>query len=237
MPRRRSRRGPQSWSIWFKLFKLGLFLATIGAASFYAYQVGQRLALEQVDGLRRQIADLTTAEASAKDQATKLAASLEETKKRADDYQAKYEQVAPSDDVQTLLGLMKAKMAAGIDAKRLAFVIQQADRPHRCTQAVTKRFMVRTAKFDGGSTWVRFNDLITVSAQGVGGNGGTAQWFDPDKPLAVKFTAIGGKETQVDGKLPLQHSMVLKNGEYRFTVTAGARGFVEVTGDRCDYRG
>ncbi|MDA8230806.1 MAG: hypothetical protein M0006_05655 [Magnetospirillum sp.] len=237
MARRRSRRGQQSWLLSFKLLKLALFLATIGAAAFYAYEVGQKLALDEVGGLRRQIDDLTAAETGRKEAITRLSAQLDETKKRADDYQAKYQQLAPSSDVEDILTLVRGKLASGLDAKRLAFVIQQAEPPRHCGDAATKRFMVKTAKFSGSSTWVRFADLITITANGIGANAGNEQWYDPDMPVAVTFTAIGGKESRIEGKLPLQHSMVVKNGEYRFTIAPGARGFVEVTGDRCDYKG
>lgn len=239
MARRRSRnRGQQSWTIWFKLLKFTLLLGAFGATGFYAYEVGQRLALEEVGGLRQEIERLTAAEASRAEEAGRLKAELADTRKRADEYQAKFEQVNPSDEMKEMMGLVRGKLDSGFDPKRLAFVIQAAERPRRCGTEDTKRFMVRTPSFDNGtSTWVRFSDLITVSAEGVGGEGGKEQWFDPEKSVTVRFTAIGGKEAQIQGKLPLQHSMVVKGGEYRFTVAPGARGFVEVTGDRCEYRG
>lgn len=237
MARRRSRRGQASWSAWFKLFKLSLYLLAVGAAAFYAYEVGQRLALEEVAGLRQEIDRLAAAETAHKADVTKLETELGETRHRAEESEARLEQLALSDEMQTLLRLIRAKLASGLDAKRLAFVIQQAERPRRCGEATTKRFMVKTAKFAGASTWVRFADLITITGEGIGGGNGAEQWFDPEKPVTMKFTAQGGKEMVVEGKLPLQHSMVVKNGEFRFTVVPGARGFVEVTGDRCEYRG
>jgi hypothetical protein len=237
MARRRSRRGQQSWHIWFKLFKLAVLVGAIGASGFYGYEVGQRLSLEEMAGLRLEIERLTTSEAAQRDEVTKLQVALEDTRKRADDFQAKYEQVAPSDELKEVLALVRTKLGSGLDLKRLAFVISSAEKPHHCGEAATKRFMVETPTFHGGSTWVRFADLITVTAGGIGGNNGADQWFDPDKPVTVKFTVIGGKEAQISGKLPLQHAMVVKGGEYRFTVSAGARGFIEVTGDRCEYKG
>jgi hypothetical protein len=235
--RRRNSRGGDGWRIWFKLFKLSAFLGVIGATGFYGYEVGQRLSMEEIAGLRQDIERLSATEGARRDEMAKLEAELADTRKRADEFQALYQSVAPSDELKELIGLMRAKLDGGIDAKRMAFVISQAERPKRCGAEASKRFIVKTPRYDGGSTWVRFNDLITVTADGAGGNNGAEQWFDPDKPVTVKFTVIGGKEGQVSGKLPLQHSMVVKNGEYRFTVAPGARGFVEVTGDRCEYRG
>ncbi len=236
MARRRSRRGQQqSWHIWLKLFKFALFVGIFGAAGFYGFEAGKQTVMEQVTAARAEIERLTTSEAAAREQAAKQEAELAETRKRADEFQAKYAQVAPTEEMKELTAQLKAKLDSGLEPKRLAFVIANAQRPTRCGGEATKRFMVKTAKFDGASTWVRFADLITVSAEGVGTGG--EQAFDPDKPVTVHFTAIGGKDSQVSGKLPLQHSMVVKGGEYRFTVAPGAKGFVEITGDRCEYRG
>ncbi|HLO75913.1 MAG TPA: hypothetical protein VK196_05590 [Magnetospirillum sp.] len=237
MARRRSRRGQQSWHIWLNLFKFTTLVTALGATGFYGFQVGQKLAAEDIAAAHAEIQRLTVSEASQQETATRLQGELDEQRKRADDLAARYAEVAPSEDLKELNAALRAKLDGGLDAKRLAFVIANAEKPKRCGGEASKRFMVKTAKFDGASTWVRFADLITVTAEGAGSGEGAEQAFDPDKPVTVHFTAIGGKETQVSGKLPLQHSMVLKGGEYRFTVSPGAKGFVEVTGDRCEYRG
>lgn len=236
MSRRRNRRGQQDWSIWFRIFKLAVVLGFFGAIGFYGYEVGQRLALEEVTTLRQEIDRLSGSEAGYRDEITRLEADLEAASARADEFEAKYAQVAPTDDTREILAAVQAKLQSGLDAKRLAFVVQAAERPRRCTGEETRRFMVKTARFDGNATWVRFADLITVTADGTGANNGAEEWYDTDKPVTVKFTLIGGKESQVSGPLPLQHSLVAKGGEYRFTISPGARGFVEVTGDRCEFK-
>lgn len=237
MARRRSRRGQQSWSVWYKLFKFSLFLVLLGAVAFYAYEVGQRLGLEQVAVLRQDIERLTGAESSAREEAGRLQGELDAARKRGDEFEAKYVAVAPSEDMKEIMAAVKTKLATGLEPKRLAFVIQAAEKPRRCSPEENKRFMVKTARYDGNSTWVRFADLVTVTAEGTGGNNGADEAFDHDKPVTVKFTVIGGKESQATGKLPLQHSLVAKGFEHRFTIAPGAKGFVEVTGDRCEYKG
>jgi hypothetical protein len=238
MSRRRRSRGRQGPGIWTKLIKLSLLLGSIGAAGFYGYEVGLKLSQEKIAGLSHEIERLTALDAGRKDEVAALLSQLDDAKSRADALQAKYDQVALTDEMKDIVAGVKAKMDQGLDAKRLAFVIASADKPKRCTEAATKRFMVKTPHFgEGASTWVRFSDLVTVTAEGESAGGGAEQAFDPDKPVTVHFTAIGGKEATVSGKLPLQHSMVVKTGEYRFTVAPGAKGFVEVTGDRCEYKG
>lgn len=51
----------------------------------------------------------------------------------------------------------------------------------------------------------------------------------------MTFTPLGEDTQTVQGELPLQHSMVFKGKEYRFTVVPGSRGFIEVTADWCEY--
>ena len=53
--------------------------------------------------------------------------------------------------------------------------------------------------------------------------------------MKIIFTEIGGKQTFKQGLLPIQNSMVIGNKEYRFTIAAGERSFMSVTGDSCDY--
>jgi cell division protein FtsB len=236
MARRRSRRGQQGWSFWRKLFKFLTLVALLAATGFYGFQVGQKLAGEQIAAANAEIARLTESDAQAREHIAKLEAERDEHKARADDLAARYAQAVPSEDMKELTQALRAKLDSGLDAKRLGFVIANAERPKRCGAETTKRFMVKTAKFGGdANTWVRFADLITITADGTGS--GAEQAFDPEKPVTVHFTPIGGKDVEVQGKLPLQHAMVVKGGEYRFTITPGAKGFVEVTGDRCDYRG
>jgi len=48
------------------------------------------------------------------------------------------------------------------------------------------------------------------------------------------LTLIGGKVTEVSGKLPVYTSVIVGDSEHRFAVVAGPQGFVQVTGERCD---
>ena len=60
-------------------------------------------------------------------------------------------------------------------------------------------------------------------------------WYDPAKPVVLKFSHLGGESSEVTGMLPLHHSMLVGDSEYRFTATAGDRGFINVTADRCKF--
>jgi hypothetical protein len=82
------------------------------------------------------------------------------------------------------------------------------------------------------------NGVVTVAGEGaasVNPTGKAEAWYDPGKPVKITFTEIGGKQTVKEGLLPIQHSLVVGNKEYRFTVAAGERSFISVTSDSCDY--
>ncbi|MEC9215892.1 MAG: hypothetical protein VX647_01670, partial [Pseudomonadota bacterium] len=60
-------------------------------------------------------------------------------------------------------------------------------------------------------------------------------WFDPSKPVRLTFTAVDQPSVERAGVLPLSHSVVLGEREFRFLVQAGRRGFVLVTAEDCAY--
>ncbi len=237
MARHRGRRGQENWRIWAKLLKLAVLLGLFAVACIWAYETGHTLGLRNVAERDEQIQTLTAADAQKTQELTRLQSELQTVKTRADELQTKYQQVAPSEEVVRLMGLLKKKLDSGLDSKRLVFVLENAEPPKKCGGEETRRFIVKTPKFNGSATWVRFADVITVTAEGIGANNNTEQWFDVEKPLTATFTVIGGKEAQVSGPLPLHYSVVVKNYEHRFTIAPGARGFVDVTSDRCEYHG
>jgi hypothetical protein len=136
---------------------------------------------------------------------------------------------------------VKQKLDAGADEERLAFLVSAADKPRSCDeQPETKRFIVTTELQNAGANdAVSFGDrAITVTAVGAAArdSGGNLEaWYDPQKPVSMTFTQLGGKTVSTEGALPLHYSVVAGDDEFRFTALPGARGFLTVTADRCDY--
>lgn len=234
MARRSRRQREQSRKFWMGLVKFGVFMGVVGATAYYAYEAGTQLSAQEITELKAEIARLSETESSQQARIGELESGLTAAEQVAADYRARYEEVAP-EEVRGVLEQVHAKIEAGLSPDRLAFVVSQAQPPRNCTDAENRRFLAKTENFDGANTWVRFNDLITVTATGAAANDGREQWYDPAKPVTVTFSPLGEREEQVTGQLPIQHSMVFKNKEYRFTAAPGARGFVEVTADWCDY--
>ena len=53
--------------------------------------------------------------------------------------------------------------------------------------------------------------------------------------MTLRFTVLGGASSQAAGALPLHHSVVVGDTEYRFSAAAGDGGFVNVTGQGCRF--
>jgi len=236
MARYRSRRDREkSRRFWSGLVKAGLALALIGATAYYGYEVGTRLQAGEIEDLRAEIDRLSGELSEARGRTGALTAELREARTEATEYRQRYESVAPP-EVHGIIAAAKDKIAGGLSPERLAFLVSQAAPPQDCADAQTRRFIARTENYDGPNTWVRFDEVITVSGRGVAGARGTAEWFDAERPITLTFTPIGREPQAVAGTLPLHHALVFKDKEYRFTAEPGPRGFVQVTADWCAYR-
>lgn len=231
--RRRRRR------IWTAV-KILLVLAVIGALGFYAYQTGSSLAARDVTVLREEVAQLTATNESLVAENSQLKRELSTAKRQAADWQGRYEREVPTGEIKTLTDLVAEKARSGVPIERLEFLINASSDIGACdNNPETKRFIVPTPLYRGANSWVGFADsTITVTAEGVSAKNAQGQveaWYDPAEPVTLRFTRLGGETTEISGKLPLHHSVLVGDSEYRFTIAAGDRGFITVTGDRCKF--
>ena len=234
---RNRRRRQRRWAI----IKWLLILAGLVAAGVFAYETGSQLARIEVARLEEKVADLESQLEAAKQQQQDLRSQLRETQQNLEQWKQRYRAEVPSGKPAEILGLIKERMDTGVSADRLAFVVSKAKEQRECTGGpTTKRFIVQTPLSTGAAQSVSFaNATITVTAKGqsaTDAQGRPEAWFDPDKPLTVTFTRIGGETSTAEGTLPLHHSIVAGDSEHRFTVVdAEQRAFVEVTWERCAY--
>lgn len=217
-----------------------LALGAILAAGIFAYQSGSSLARREVTSLKQEIEELTATVDKLQSENTDLAANVIVVEKRLQDANARYEQDVPTGEMAALFQKLQEKKESGVTTERLEFLIESAENPRDCTpEATSKRFLVQTPLYQGANDSVRFADgKVTVTASGEPAkddSGNVEAWYDEAQPVTVRFIRIGGKTTEETGKLPIHASVVLDKYEYRFTVEAGPRGFVLVTGDRCNY--
>lgn len=213
----------------------------IAATAYFAYGAGYRMAEADSGGLREQVSELSERAGALDAQKAGLERDLAAATARAEELRRRYESDVPSGAISEILRIARARLAAGVKPERLAAVLSAAENARRCDEKpTTRRFAVRTGPQRMTADSVAFADrLVTLTATGVAAtdaSGRAEGWFDPAKPLTVTFTRIGGAETTATGVLPLHHSVVVRDLEYRFVIAAGdARGFVNVTADSCAY--
>jgi cell division protein FtsB len=233
---RTRRRRRARWAVAKWVIALGLIVG----AGVYAYDRGNEIARSQVTDLEREIAVLNQRISDLETENARLRADQIVARQRLEEAKALYARDVPRGQLAALLGQLREKLDAGVDRERLEFLIASAANPRNCDeQPVTKRFLVRTPLYQGANDLVSFADgAITVTATGeaaTDADGRVEAWFDPAKPITLQLTRIGGEAVQETGKLPLHASLVAGGNEYRFTAVEGPQGFVQVTGDRCDY--
>lgn len=212
------------------------FLLALAGSSFWwgaeTERTSQMAFKEKASSLEKERAGL-------ENMITTLRSEVQSTQVRYQQLEAKYQQEVPQNEFKNLTDLVRKQLNAGIKPERLAFVIDAARPPKNCTEPSVKRFVVKTPVYNGPHGTVSFgNGVVTVTAEGeaaTNANGSPEAWYDPGKPAKVVFIEIGGKRTVKEGLLPVQHSLVIGNKEYRFTVAAGERSFISVTSDSCDY--
>jgi len=172
-------------------------------------------------------------------------ATAEEEARRAEAQLERFERAyranVPRGEVKELLERIEAKLAQGVPAERLGFVIGEAGGERSCDSGVeTRRLEARTPITTQVDNSVTFADnRITVSGEGEPArdeDGVAETWFDPDAPVTLRFLTINGDISSVEGRLPMTHSIVLEGDEYRFSANRGeARGTIAVTAQRCDF--
>ncbi len=230
------RRRTIRWKVVKAVFVLGLLLA----AGLFAYETGSIAALQPVNRLEKQVAELSRTLTALQETNTELTAAAEAARNREAEWQQRYQAEVPTGHSKDLFELIRNRMADGVEAKRLAFVIEATGNLRSCdSNPMTKRFLVQTPLYQGANDSVSFGgETITITARGPNATnpeGNAEAWFDPAKPLTVRFTQIGGGATEKTGKLPMHHSVVVRDSEYRFAIQRGPQGFVKVTGERCKF--
>lgn len=212
-----------------------LLIVCLLALGGLAYAAGTELARGEVRTLKEQMRSLE----SDLSMITSRAESLQVERNDALARQKALQDQVPTGKARKLYELLTGQLEQGVTEERLAFLLRSAGEAVRCrNEPEQKRFIVQTGITRGTNDWVTFaGNAIVVRATGepTPATGGAAHaWFDPEKPVTVTFTEINGAKSEATGILPLQHSVELGGDEYRFIITpASSRGFLQVTGDRC----
>lgn len=234
----RDRQRRRRQAVW-RVAKIFLQLGVVAAVGLFAYQFRIEQTVQREKSLQGEIEGLAHDKAELEQRNLSLQSMIANARLRTEEVERRLQQDAPTGPLRDLMLLARKRLEEGVAPQRLEFVISNASNTRDCTPADGKRFMIRTPLTQGANTAVTFEDgKITVTGSGKPDHGDddkTEAWFDPDQPVTVYFTVIGGTQSTAEGMLPLHHSLVINNKEYRYTLTEGAKGFVNIASDTCSY--
>lgn len=225
----------------WRLIRLLFSLVVFVALGVVAYRTGTVLANREVVRLRlevdKQFADI----AALTGENVELLQLTEAARQAEADWRKRYETEVPTGKSRELLTLMQEQIKNGADPARIEFLISTAAKEQSCDATpVTKRFLVRTPLYEGANDAATFADktivVVALGESATDATGNPEAWFDPAKQVVLRFIEPGGGSTEAIGLLPLHHSVVRGNKEYRFSAVATVRqGFVSVTAERCSF--
>ena len=232
--RRRRRR-----AFYWRLVRTLLAVSVIVAVAGYSYQVGVSASQARSEKLE---ADLVRFQDSNLELRDRLALSLQrsdQAESALETLRERYAEEVPQGELAVLTAEVAAQLEAGVEVERLAFMIAAASRAAACDGLpATKRFVPRTVVSTGPVSFVRFDERVTVTGAGEAARNaeGLAEaWFDPAAPVRLEFRTLSGEVASVEGVVPLSHRMVVDQREYRFSVVAGERSFLEITAQACAF--
>ena len=225
--------------IWSGFVKVSLAAGVVLTAALFSYQMG----VEQLKGrdaaLREEVSTLSMRNAELELLAQQMKTAARKAEAHASEMAARLAREVPTGERAHILDLVTKRLAAGVQADRLAFVIEHAENPRNCKGAESKRFVVATPLLKSGVRGVVFaGGAVSITGEGVSARNAQRDpesWYDPGQPVVLRVTLMNGKSETVEGLLPLHHNMVSEGVEYRFVFAAGARSYIDATVDRCPF--
>ncbi len=232
---RRRRRRTLHWRL-IRALAAALVVVTVGG---YGYQIGMSATEARTEKLKADLARVQQSDLDLRDQLALTTQHSDQTDRALEELRRRYALEVPQGELASLLRRVEAQLQAGVDPARLAFLIDAAATPVSCeAQPVTKRFMPRTPISTGPISFVRFDDRITVTGTGQptrNPEGLSEDGYDPALPIRLEFRTLNGAVTSIEGIVPLNHRIVADGREYRFSIVAGERWFVQVTAQTCAF--
>lgn len=223
-----------------KLNSFLFFVVTFVIAMLLGYWLGRQTVGATLKAQSEQISLLKVETRDLQQSLTDARTDAQTAIMRENQLKEDMETLFPSDGpLKELISQVRNRLEEGANPERLAFVIKSARPPRNCTDPETKRFIVKTPTYKGPDSTISLDDgMVVVTALGVSAKNQSGQpeaWYDPGQPVEITFEKFGGETETKKGTLPLSVSMIVKDKEYRFTFSGGARSFIKATYDSCDY--
>ena len=226
-------RSKQRAAAFFRFILMLVFLVGIG------FFLGRQFSVGESRDIKSELKTMRAERSGLEEQITDLKAQVQTAKVRHDDLQKAHDELLPEGDVGALIDLLNSKLQSGLSADRLNYILRTAGSPRSCTEPDVKRFVLPTPSFKGPDNKISIADgIIKIKGQGESArneNGDPEAWYDASKKVYVQFISRDTPNEQKKATLPFSHSMVIADKEYRFRVESGAKSFVKITYDVCDY--
>lgn len=216
-----------------------LALGVIAAAGAYAYRTGARLAAADVDALQTRIDDLTRQISELETAKKAQTLELDSARGSAEEWKQRYQVEVPAGPPKELFDLIQAKLAQGLSIDRVRYVLQNTENKQDCdSRPEVKRLLIRTPLDRDRERWTTFaGGSLTVLLSGVSARsaaGDPEAWFDSTQPVTIRLNR-SGRVTEASGVLPQTTSLIDSGQEYRLKIAPAARGFAQVTLQRCRF--
>jgi hypothetical protein len=144
--------------------------------------------------------------------------------------------------LKNIVSQIRDQLNAGVDPKRLGEIIHTLAPPKNCIDPETRRFIVQVdPQKESASPLLLADSGIKIEAVGMparNASGSAEAWYDPSSQISVKIEYDGeGQKEKIERKnvLPFSQVLISKGREYRLTFAEGAKSFLKVTFDSCDY--
>lgn len=233
---RRRRRRQTLWS----LIKFVVVAGLVGGAAAIFYEIGTEKVQAQLRQLETKLSKAENEADQLRDSAATAVEAAEQARDAAEDIRLRYAREVPRGERKALLSMLEKKIETGMPVERLAFLINAATIERICDEELeTKRTALRTPigrQPEGVASFA--NGRIVVTGRGKPSKNEAGQalaWYDPAEPVVMSFRKIDGSNDVKEEVLPVTHSIVQGNNEYRFNVSEGRTGYVQVSMQRCDF--
>ncbi len=190
-------------------------------------------------GLKQSIQALQAERDTMQESITAISQQAQTANMRLEELQKTYNEMLPEGAMRELLPIVQQRLQEGMDPQRLSFVIRSTRPPTNCTDPQNMRFVPSTPTYKGPKSQVSVAEgAVVIEGEGMSATnpkGQTEAWYDPSRQVTIRFKVKDQPEKTKTGILPLQESIIAENREYRFTAEEGARSFIKITYDSCDY--
>jgi hypothetical protein len=219
---------------------VGVALA-IGGGALASYQIGRSQSRIEVARFDSDLSALQELNRLLSERAASAEQRAEASITKAARLQRAYDADVPQGQTKELLDLLQQRLKDGVPASRLEFLLREARVERKCDPpSENKRLLVHTSVTPTPAATAAFaKNQITVTVEGAPQrkpDGRTDPVFDPQQPVTLHLLRIGRDVGKTEGRLPLSHSLVLGDREFRITAKAvDKQGQVELIAQVCDF--